>query len=233
VLNGENEQGTPYIIVGGDPAAEGRNAARIELHNDAEWPNGLKRVELQHQPDDARTAEGATTFFAWSFYLPETLPEDPSQTIGYWETAQSYQQMMAFDVAGESITFSTRPATATATPRAAWAEPTTIRPARPTTTATTTPVPGATMPPTQAAPRPRAPPKAGPARPTTTAAAAAGSPPRPAGPRCWPCWPSSVAAEKIDTPAAHPPELETLASGPAGNTASIASSTRGTELRRR
>jgi hypothetical protein len=108
VLNGENDQGTPYIQVLGDEIAQGRYAARIELHNDAAWPNGLKRVELQHRPADERTAEGATTFFAWSFFLPDTLPADPGQTIGYWESNNSYQQVMAFQVAGESITFSTR-----------------------------------------------------------------------------------------------------------------------------
>lgn len=72
------------------------------------WGNGLKRVELQHGPEPARTAEGATTWFAWSFYVPETLSARPSQTIGYWESGNSYQQMMAFQVAGESISFATR-----------------------------------------------------------------------------------------------------------------------------
>jgi MYXO-CTERM domain-containing protein len=97
-----------YLDVVTDNVAEGTYAARIELHNDAEWPNGLKRVEVQHAPEDERTAEGAELFFAWSFYLPETLPSDPDQQIGYWETNRSYQQMMAFAVAGEEMTFSTR-----------------------------------------------------------------------------------------------------------------------------
>lgn len=101
-LNGQN------ISVLTDPVAEGVYAARIQLTNDAVWPNGLKRVELHHGPDPARTAEGAETFFAWSFYLPETLPTDPSQQIGYWESDQSYQQMMAFQVQGERISFATR-----------------------------------------------------------------------------------------------------------------------------
>lgn len=100
--------GVPYAQVIGDTVVQGRWAARIELHNDALWPNGLKRVELQHGPEPARTAEGATTFFAWSFYLPEVLSADPSQQIGYWESANSYQQMMAFEVSGQRIMFSTR-----------------------------------------------------------------------------------------------------------------------------
>ncbi|NUO49557.1 MAG: concanavalin A-like lectin/glucanase-domain-containing protein, partial [Polyangiaceae bacterium] len=102
VLNGET------ISVVGDPTSSGTQAGRIQLTNDSVWPNGLKRVELNHRPDDARTAEGAQTFFAWSFYLPETLPDDPSQQIGYWESNQSYQQMMAFEVSGENIRFDTR-----------------------------------------------------------------------------------------------------------------------------
>lgn len=102
VLNGE------HISVVSDPVVEGANAGRIQLTNDAVWPNGLKRVELQHGPAEGRTAEGETTCFAWSFYLPETLPTEPSAQIGYWESNTSYQQMMAFEVSGESISFSTR-----------------------------------------------------------------------------------------------------------------------------
>jgi len=107
VLNGQIN-GTDYAFTQEELVAEGMLAGRIELHNDAVWPNGLKRVELQHRPADARTAEGATTWFAWSFYLPEALPSDPSQQIGYWESNNSYQQMMAFQVQGEDIAFYTR-----------------------------------------------------------------------------------------------------------------------------
>src|SRR5262245_60293282 len=49
------------------PVAQGSYAAHIELTNDATWPNGLKRVELQHAPGAARTAEGAELYWAWSF----------------------------------------------------------------------------------------------------------------------------------------------------------------------
>lgn len=96
------------ITVVPSPVAQGMWAAHIQLTNDAVWPNGLKRVELRHLPASARTAEGADTYFAWSFYLPATLPTDPSQQIGYWESQQSYQQMMAFAVEGERIRFVTR-----------------------------------------------------------------------------------------------------------------------------
>jgi len=101
-LNGQ------HISIATSPVIQGMYAAQIQLTNDAVWPNGLKRVELHHSPAAGRTAEGAETYFAWSFYLPETLPTDPGQEIGYWESDQSYQQMMAFDVDGEHISFATR-----------------------------------------------------------------------------------------------------------------------------
>jgi MYXO-CTERM domain-containing protein len=89
--------------------AEGQYAARVELHNDAVWGgSGLKRVELQHLPVPARTAEGATTWFAWSFYLPEALPEGSVQGIGYWESNDSWQQVMALNASGQDLSFQTR-----------------------------------------------------------------------------------------------------------------------------
>jgi MYXO-CTERM domain-containing protein len=104
----EEVDGNVYASATQDVVLQGAYAARIELHNDAEWGNGLRRVELQHLPDAARTAEGATTCFAWSFYLPEALPEDPGHTLGYWESQDSYQQMMAFNTNGQSIRFITQ-----------------------------------------------------------------------------------------------------------------------------
>ncbi|MCR9161068.1 MAG: polysaccharide lyase [Nannocystaceae bacterium] len=101
-------EGNDYITIEETEVAQGSYAARVELHNDAEWGNGLKRVELQHRPEDARTAEGATTFFAWSVFLPEELPVEPSQQIGYWESNGSFQQMMAFQAEGTTLTFVTR-----------------------------------------------------------------------------------------------------------------------------
>jgi hypothetical protein len=96
------------ISVVSDPIAEGAFAGRIQLTNDAVWPNGLKRVEVNHRPQDARTAEGATTFFGWRFYLPEELPTDPPAQMAYWESDQSYQQVMAFNVIGTKLQFITQ-----------------------------------------------------------------------------------------------------------------------------
>ena len=97
-----------YITVVGDRVASGAHAGRIELHDDAVWPNGLKRVELHHGPAAGRTAEGHALYFAWSFYLPATLPTDPDQTIGYWESNTSYHQIMAFTVSGTDLQFYTQ-----------------------------------------------------------------------------------------------------------------------------
>lgn len=97
-----------YIDVQTDLVGEGEYAARVELHNDAVWPNGLQRVELQHLPEAARTSDGATTWFAWSFYLPEALPEEPYHAIGYWESNNTWMQSMAFIVRGDDIEFVTR-----------------------------------------------------------------------------------------------------------------------------
>ncbi len=104
----ETIDGVDYITVVSDVVAQGTYAGRIELHDDAVWPNGLRRVELHHSPAKGRTDEGATTYFAWSFYLPEPLPVDPSQSIGYWESDSSYQNLMNWSIAGEQITFATR-----------------------------------------------------------------------------------------------------------------------------
>lgn len=88
--------------------ALGSYAGHITLTNANTWSNGLHRVEFRHVPSAARTKEGAATYFAWSFYLPAALPQTPSQQIGYWESQQSFQQMMAFAAAGTELSFSTR-----------------------------------------------------------------------------------------------------------------------------
>ncbi len=100
--------GVPYSTVVQDIVSKGNNAGRIELHDDAKWSNGLRRVELQHSPENTRTAEGETIFFAWSIYIPVDFPTAPSQQIGYWESKSSFRQMMAFGVEGRNLSFATR-----------------------------------------------------------------------------------------------------------------------------
>jgi hypothetical protein len=97
-----------YIDLQQEIVAQGQLAARVELHNDAMWPSGLQRVELQHLPAPGRTSNGATTWFAWSFYLPEALPQAPYHAIGYWESNNTWSQSMAFIVRGDDIEFVTR-----------------------------------------------------------------------------------------------------------------------------
>ncbi|MBL8920277.1 MAG: heparin lyase I family protein [Myxococcaceae bacterium] len=99
--------GRPYLSVVRDVVASGTFAGRIELHDDARWSNGLRRVEVQHSPAMGRTAAGATLCFGWSFLVPQPLPRSPEQTIGYWESNTSYQQLMAFAVIGNDLRFST------------------------------------------------------------------------------------------------------------------------------
>jgi MYXO-CTERM domain-containing protein len=108
VLNG-TINGTDYATAAQDITLEGQYAVRIELHNDAIWPgNMLRRVEVHHSPDPSRTAEGATTCLGWSLYLPEALPADPGHSLGYWESNNSYQQMMAFNANGQNLRFITQ-----------------------------------------------------------------------------------------------------------------------------
>lgn len=97
------------ISVVGDPVAEGDFSGQITISDDPEhiWPNGLNRVEFKYAPPDAATAEGSDTYFGWSFYLPALFTDDNHQ-IGYYESANSYQQVMSFPVEGDTIRFVTR-----------------------------------------------------------------------------------------------------------------------------
>lgn len=75
------------------PVFEGMRAAEIVIHPDDLWPgNNHNRVELHY--DAQRTAEGNTMFFSWYFRLPANA--QTRNDIAYWESAQTYQQAMAF-----------------------------------------------------------------------------------------------------------------------------------------
>lgn len=87
-----------------DPTAQGRYAAKLSVDADQLWPNGLNRVELQHQPQTS--AEGQSTWFGFSFYLPTTLAAS-DHLIAYWETQQTYQQLMRLVVNGTRLSFTT------------------------------------------------------------------------------------------------------------------------------
>jgi len=87
-----------------DPVREGKFAARIDGTNAAK-KGKFDRIEFQHQPKD--TAEGVERWFGWSVYLPKKL-SDSSHSLGYFETRNSWSQVMAFEVKSEDVLFTTR-----------------------------------------------------------------------------------------------------------------------------
>lgn len=89
-----------------EPVREGKFAVRIDGTNAARKGN-WDRIEFQHQPDPPGTAEGTERYFGWSVYLPKKLTEGV-HALGYFETRQSWRQLMSFEVRGEDILFSTR-----------------------------------------------------------------------------------------------------------------------------
>lgn len=97
-----------YMSIVDEPTVQGQNSCRILLDEDATFPNGLKRVELSYSPAAEVTAEGETTYFAWSFYVPETISSDTETTIGYWESHISYQQIMQIVLIGDDLRIATQ-----------------------------------------------------------------------------------------------------------------------------
>jgi hypothetical protein len=77
------------------PVHGGTRAAEVVIHPDDLWQgNNHNRVELHYDAVDTRTAEGQTTYFSFYFRLPANA--QTTNDIAYWETANSYQQSMAF-----------------------------------------------------------------------------------------------------------------------------------------
>lgn len=85
---------------------EGRYAGVIEITGADEflWHGNaaLNRSEFNVKPSD--TSEGADTFLGWSFYLPEPWSEAKHE-LGYWESSDSWQQQMRFNIHGEALSF--------------------------------------------------------------------------------------------------------------------------------
>jgi hypothetical protein len=94
------------ITIVKDPVRDGKYALRIDGSNAAKKGN-RDRIELQHQPAPPGTAEGTERYFAWSVYLPKKLTDAP-HSLGYFETRNTWSQLMAFEVKGEDILFTTR-----------------------------------------------------------------------------------------------------------------------------
>lgn len=89
-----------------DPVREGKYAVRIDGSNAAKRGT-LDRIEFQHQPEPPGTVEGTERWFGWSIYLPKKFTDTMHQ-VGYFETRNSWSQLMSFEVKGEDIQFSTR-----------------------------------------------------------------------------------------------------------------------------
>src|SRR4051794_20828425 len=89
-----------------EPVRDGKFALRIDGTNAAK-KGKLDRVEFQHQPKPPGTAEGTERYYGWSVYLPKKLT-DARHALGYFETRNSWSQLMAFEVKGEDILFTTR-----------------------------------------------------------------------------------------------------------------------------
>jgi hypothetical protein len=89
-----------------DIVREGKYALRIDGTNAAKRGT-LDRIEFQHQPQPPGTAEGTERYFGWSVYLPKKFT-DVFHTVGYFETRNSWSQLMSFEAQGEDLKFSTR-----------------------------------------------------------------------------------------------------------------------------
>jgi len=89
-----------------EPVREGKYAVRIDGSNAARRGT-LDRIEFQHQPEPPGTAEGTERYFGWSVYLPKKFI-DVTNHVGYFETRNSWSQLMSFEAKGEDLKFSTR-----------------------------------------------------------------------------------------------------------------------------
>lgn len=89
-----------------DPVREGKYALRIDGTNAAKRGK-LDRIEFQHQPKPPGTAEGTERYFGWSVFVPKKFT-DHFHSVGYFETRNSWRQLMSFEVHGEDIKYSTR-----------------------------------------------------------------------------------------------------------------------------
>ena len=89
-----------------EPVRAGKYALRIDGTNAAR--NGANdRIEFQHQPKPAGTAEGSERYFGWSVFLPQALTPD-MHALGFFETRNSWRQLMSVEARGEDLQYSTR-----------------------------------------------------------------------------------------------------------------------------
>lgn len=89
-----------------EPVREGKYALRIDGTNVAQRGK-MDRIEFQHQPKPPGTAEGTERYFGWSVFLPKAFTKE-LHAVGFFETRNSWRQLMSFEVHGEDIQYSTR-----------------------------------------------------------------------------------------------------------------------------
>jgi len=104
-----NEEGLSVVA---SPVVDGTHAGKVEITKDNLWSNGLNRVEVQYKPPAASLADGAEVFYGYSFNVPVALSADNHQIL-YWETSETYQQVMHVAIEGEKIYFATQKPTFT------------------------------------------------------------------------------------------------------------------------
>lgn len=89
-----------------DIVREGKYAVRIDGSNQARRGE-RDRIEFQHQPVPPGTAPGTERYFGWSVYLPQQFSAD-SHFVGYFETRNSWRQVLSFEAKGADLLFTTR-----------------------------------------------------------------------------------------------------------------------------
>jgi hypothetical protein len=97
---------TDAVKVVTEPVRAGKYALRIDGTNAARRKD-RDRIEFQHQPAPPGTAEGTERYFGWSVLVPKKLTDD-GHAVGYFETRNSWRQLMSFEVRGEDILYTTR-----------------------------------------------------------------------------------------------------------------------------
>lgn len=89
-----------------DTVRSGRYAVRIDGTNAAR-KGERDRIEFQHQPAGAGTAEGTERYFGWSVYVPKPLTATMHQ-VDYFEVRNVWRQLMSFEARGEDLLYTTR-----------------------------------------------------------------------------------------------------------------------------
>ncbi len=89
-----------------EPVRQGKYALRIDGTNAAKRGKN-DRIEFQHQPKPPGTAEGTERYFGWSVYVPKTFTND-HHAVGFFETRNSWRQLMSFEVKSNDIQYSSR-----------------------------------------------------------------------------------------------------------------------------